>query len=247
MNHPPEFVAGATGPLPGMAAATGRVALVTGGARGVGAAIVRTLAARGHAVAVHGHASFPAARGVVDELAKAGIPGLAVTANLRDEGAVRTMVHRVSDHFGRLDVVVLAAGIDRPCPAAELTADDLRMHHDVNCVGGLIVAQEAAAAMRRRDGGAIVMLAAPTTARSGHLAAAVTGGSVQALAAALAAEFHPLRPRVRVNCLVADPALVVGPGMERWIADAAAFLVENEAVDGVCLPVSPTAAAAGGS
>jgi NAD(P)-dependent dehydrogenase (short-subunit alcohol dehydrogenase family) len=247
MNHQPEFVTDPARPLPGMAASTGRVALVTGGAGGVGAAIVRTLAARGHAVVVHAHASFPAARGIVDELARAGVAGLAVTANLRDEGAVRTMVHRVSDHFGRLDAVVLAAGIDRPCPAAELTADDLRMHHDVNCVGDFVVAQEAAAAMRRRDGGAIVMLAAPTTARPGHLAAAVAGGAVQSLAAALTAEFRPLRPRVRVNCLVADPDAAAGPGMAGWIADAAAFLVENEAVDGACLPVSPNAAAAGGS
>ena len=107
MIDPLQFVPGSTAP-------TGRVALVTGGGQRVGAVVVRALAARGYSVAIHANRSLRAAREMVASLDALGIPGLAVTANLRDEGPVRALVHRVADHFGRIDAVVTCASIWNP-------------------------------------------------------------------------------------------------------------------------------------
>ena len=199
-------------------------ALVIGGTGRIGRAVVEALAARGCAVAVHCHAALPAAR----ELAAAlGEPSLAVTADLREEGAVRALVHRVADHFGRLDAVALCARRSVPTPFAEATAADLRMHFDVNVAGGFIVAQEAAAIMARQEtGGTIVFVGDPPDA------AAPPGGAVErasraalpGLARALAGECAALQPRVRVACIEAtgaDPAAVAAAVLERIRAGSA--------------------------
>lgn len=251
MPDPLEFVPGAVAP-------TGRVALVTGGARRVGATVVRALASRGYSVAIHGHASLAAARELAAELEAAGVPSLAVTANLRDEGPVRALVHRVADHFGRIDAVVTAAAIWSPGPLEEVTADDLRAHFDVNCVGTFIVAQEAGAVMMGQEtGGAIVTVgdwavARPAPDQTGYLP---SKGAVVALTRSLAVDFALRNPRVRVNCVlpgrvllpaemdaaeraaVTAGTLVRREGRPEHVAHAVLFLVENEFVTGVCLPV----------
>jgi NAD(P)-dependent dehydrogenase (short-subunit alcohol dehydrogenase family) len=108
-------------------------------------------------VAIHCHGSLVEARALAAELTAAGVPSLAVTANMRDEGTVRAMVHRVADHFGRIDAVVTCAGIWNRAPLEDVTADDLRAHFDINCVGTFVTAQEAGAVMvRQESGGAIV-------------------------------------------------------------------------------------------
>ena len=72
-----------------------RVALVTGGGRRSGAAVVRALADRGYSIAIHAHASLREARAMAEALNASGIESLAVTANMREEGPVRAMVQRV--------------------------------------------------------------------------------------------------------------------------------------------------------
>jgi NAD(P)-dependent dehydrogenase (short-subunit alcohol dehydrogenase family) len=188
---------------------TGRVALVTGGGRGLGAEVVGRFAAIGHAVAVHCHGSLREARGLVDALGARGVPALAVTADLRDEGAVRAMVHRVTDHFGRIDAVVHTAGRRRTTVLEEATADDLRHHLAVACMGGLVVAQEAAAVMIRQDtGGGIVLVADAAMPPTDHVAAITAAAAVTGLARALAADLTARNDRVRVNCLAAGAAAV---------------------------------------
>lgn len=183
------------------------VALVTGGARGVGAAVVRALAARGYAVAIHCHASLREARALADELAVAGTPALAVTANLREEGAVRVLVHRVADHFGRIDVVVACARLHRPERFEELTGAELIGHYEVNLVGTFVVAQEAAAVMLAQEsGGAILALADGGDPRPDELAYVASQGAIPALMKALDSECRSRHPRVRAGCVcVPDP------------------------------------------
>ena len=89
---------------------TGRVALVTGGARRIGASVVRALADRGYSVAIHANRALSEAREMARLLELEGVPSLAVTANMREEGPVRAMVHRVADHFGRIDALVTCSG-----------------------------------------------------------------------------------------------------------------------------------------
>jgi len=243
---------------PGTAAPTGRVALVTGGAQRVGAVVVRALAARGYSVAIHCHRSLAEARSIVSDLEARGLAGLAVTANLRDEGPVRAMVHRVADHFGRIDAVVTCAAIWNPTPLEDVTADDLRAHFDVNCVGTFLVAQEAGAVMVGQEtGGSIVTMGDWAIARPyPHYAAYFPSkGAIPALTRSLAVEFAARNPRIRVNCVMPgpvmlppdlDPAeraeaiagtLVKREGSPEHVAHAVLFLLENDFVTGVCLPV----------
>ena len=179
-----------------------RVALVTGGARGPGADAVRLLAASGHAVAIHCHASLPEARALAEELAASGTPALAVTANLREEGAVRALVHRVADHFGRLDVVLACARLCRPGKLEELSGTDLMGHYEVNVIGTFVVAQEAAAVMLAQElGGVILAVTAGGNPRPDELAAFTSQGAIPALMQSLDAECRARHPRVRAGCL----------------------------------------------
>lgn len=192
--------------------------LVIGGTGRIGRAVVAAVAARGCDVAVHCHAALPAAR----ELAVAsGGRSLAVTADLREEGAVRALVHRVVEHFARLDLVVLCARRHVPTPLDEATAADLRMHHDVNVVGGFVVAQEAGAVMMHQaGGGAIVFVAGAGAepARPGDTPLIASVSAIPGLARGLHAEFAARNPQVRVSCVEvgdADPATIAAAVVAR--------------------------------
>lgn len=236
----------------------GRVALVTGGGRRVGRVLVRALAARGYAVAIHANASLAAAREEAASLKAAGIPALAVTANLRDEGPVRAMVHRVVDHFGRLDAVVTSAGLWQRQTFETVTADDLRRHFDVNVVGSFVVAQEAAMAMiDQPSGGSIVTIGDWAIARPYRDYASYfpSKGAIPTLTRSLAVELASRNPRIRVNSVLPGPVmlpedlsaeeraeavagtLVKREGQPEHVAHAVLFLLENDFVTGVCLPV----------
>lgn len=251
MIDPLHFVPGSTAP-------TGRVALVTGGAQRVGAVVVRALAARGYSIAIHANRSLREAREMVAGLDALGIPGLAVTANLRDEGPVRALVHRVADHFGRIDAVVTCASIWNPTPLEDITAEDLRAHYDINCVGTFLVAQEAGAVMvRQESGGSIVTIGDWAIARPylDYAAYFPSKGAIPALTRSLAVEFASRNPRIRVNCVLPGPVmlpadlepeeraaaiagtLVKREGSPEHVAHAVLFLLENDFVTGVCLPV----------
>lgn len=236
----------------------GRVALVTGGGRRVGRVLVRALAARGYAVAIHANASLAVAREEAASLEAAGIPALAVTANLRDEGPVRAMVHRVADHFGRLDAVVTSAGLWQRQTFETVTADDLRRHFDVNVVGSFVVAQEAAMAMiDQPSGGSIVTIGDWAIARPYRDYASYfpSKGAIPTLTRSLAVELASRNPRIRVNSVLPGPVmlpedlsaeeraeavagtLVKREGQPEHVAHAVLFLIENDFVTGVCLPV----------
>lgn len=236
----------------------GRVALVTGGGRRVGRVLVRALAARGYAVAIHANASLAVAREEAASLEAAGIPALAVTANLRDEGPVRAMVHRVADHFGRLDAVVTSAGLWQRQTFETVTADDLRRHFDVNVVGSFVVAQEAAMVMiDQPSGGSIVTIGDWAIARPYRDYASYfpSKGAIPTLTRSLAVELASRNPRIRVNSVLPGPVmlpedlsaeeraeavagtLVKREGQPEHVAHAVLFLLENDFVTGVCLPV----------
>ena len=197
------------------------------------------MASRGYAVAIHAHGSLQEARALADQLTAAGVPSLAVTANLRDEGPVRAMVQRVADHFGRIDAVVTCAAIRRAGPLEEVTADDLRTHFDINCVGAFVAAQEAGAFMvRQPEGGGIVMMGDSAVDRpsAGSAAFFPSQGAITAMTRSLAVEFAARNPRMRINCVLAD-SLGNREGVPEHVAHAVLFLLENDSVTGTCLPL----------
>jgi len=130
------------------------VLLVTGGSRGIGAAVARAAAAHGYAVALNYAEQQSTADRLAAELCQQGCDAITVQADVSDEAAVVAMFQRVDDHFGRLDVLVNNAGIAGGYgPIATVTDEMLQRLWAVNITGAFLCAREAAARMRTDTGG----------------------------------------------------------------------------------------------
>jgi len=139
-----------------MTGLTDKVALVTGGSRGMGAAIARRLASEGADVALTYLSAGDKARTVVGEIEQAGRRGLAIVANNADPAAVRAAVERTVAELGRLDILVNSAGIFVVKPIDALTLDDFEQTIAIN-VRAVFVASQAAAA-HMGEGGRIITI-----------------------------------------------------------------------------------------
>ncbi len=104
---------------------TGKVAFVTGGSRGIGAAIARRLAAEGASVVITYAKAADAANNIVKDIEKEGGKALAIQANATDTKAVQAAIESAVAKFGRLDVLVNNAGTGSPKPFEEATQDEL--------------------------------------------------------------------------------------------------------------------------
>lgn len=131
-----------------------RVAIVTGGSRGIGAAVVRKLAEQGHDVVVTYAGDTEAADKSVAAATEVGARAIAMAADVADEVAVARLFDEAESAFGGVDAVVHAAGRMVLAPIAELDLADLDALHRTNIRGTFVVAQQAA--RRVRAGGAIV-------------------------------------------------------------------------------------------
>ncbi|PRG27539.1 SDR family NAD(P)-dependent oxidoreductase [Burkholderia multivorans] len=132
----------------------GKRALVTGGSRGIGAAIAKRLAADGADVAITYEKSAERAQAVVAEIETLGRRAVAIQADSADPAAVRAAVDRAADTLGGLDILVNNAGIFRAGSLYALTLDDIDATLNVN-VRAVIVASQAAA-RHLGEGGSIV-------------------------------------------------------------------------------------------
>jgi len=101
-----------------------RVAIVTGGAKGIGKAIAFSLARKGVKVVINYNSSEQSAKAVVDELTSEGYEALAVQANVAEFEQTKALVERTIDHFGRLDIIVNNAGITRDRTFKKLSEND---------------------------------------------------------------------------------------------------------------------------
>jgi pteridine reductase len=236
-----------------------KVALVTGaGKRRVGNAVAHALAARGYRIALHYHTSAEAAAKTVTELQTAGTDAMAFAADVADERAVAALFGQVISRFGRLDALVTAAAVWEPRPLEEVAAADVRRQFDINALGTFLCCQQAGRIMvAQPDGGAIVTIGDSTCARPGmdYAAYYISKGTLPTMTRMLAVELARRNPRVRVNCILPGPVMVPEqatqpevagavaatllkrPGSPQNVADAAVFLIENDYVTGVCLPV----------
>ncbi|MEE6452022.1 3-oxoacyl-ACP reductase [Gottfriedia acidiceleris] len=109
-----------------------RVAIVTGGAKGIGKAIAFALAEKGAKVVINYNNSEADAKAVVDELFENGYEALAVQANVAELDQAKALIDRTVEHFGRLDIIVNNAGITRDRSFKKLSAEDWHEVIDVN-------------------------------------------------------------------------------------------------------------------
>jgi 3-oxoacyl-[acyl-carrier protein] reductase len=167
----------------------GKVALVTGGSRSIGAAIVKRLAADGAAVALTYSASAAKAEEVAREVQAAGGRALAIRADAADPAAVKTAVEQTVATLGGLDVLVNNAGIIIVKPLEQMTLDDFDRIVAVNVKGVFVASQEAARHMRA--GGRIVNIGSINSERVPYDGAALyvlTKAAVAGLTKALGRE-----------------------------------------------------------
>ena len=202
----------------------GRVAVVTGGANGIGRACCARLAEAGATVVV-ADIDGDAARRAASVL---GPPAVATEVDVRDEGAVRVLAEHARVSLGRLDAWVNAAGIYPTSPVLELTGDDWDLVLDVNLRGTFVAAREAARVMVDRGGGGVIVNISSTAAYRAepgvaHYVASKFG--VRGLTRALAVELGPHQIRV----LEVAPTVTLTPGLEaqRTALESAGFALEE--------------------
>lgn len=138
----------------------GKIAFVTGAARGIGETLSRALAAAGVKVAVT-DIDLPATRTVADSIVANGGQAFALRCDVTDVEAVTVAAREVSDRFGGIDILINNAalhGIEYNIPSTELPLDEWRLLLDVNVVGPVRCATACRAAMRARGGGVIINL-----------------------------------------------------------------------------------------
>ncbi|REK19131.1 MAG: SDR family NAD(P)-dependent oxidoreductase [Planctomycetota bacterium] len=234
------------------------VALVTGAGRRLGKKIAEFLAARGYRLALHANASLAGAEETAGRMLADGGDALAVSADLRDEQAIREMITRVNNHFGRIDALVNNAAIWDARPLEEVTPKDVREHFEINTLGTFLCCQHVGLVMAAQaEGGAIVNVGDWAVARpyGDHAAYFAAKGSIPTLTRTFAVELAARNPRVRVNAVlpgpvllpeamsaderraVADATLLKREGTADELAAAVSFLLENAFITGVCLPV----------
>src|SRR5437879_6356275 len=134
----------------------GKVALVTGGSRGIGAAIARRLAADGASVAITYAKDASAASAVVKAIELGGGKAVAIQADAADVEAVKAAVERTVATFGQLDVLVNSAGTAIPKTFEETTREEMDRMIDINVRGTLAATQ--AALRHMKSGGRIISI-----------------------------------------------------------------------------------------
>jgi 3-oxoacyl-[acyl-carrier protein] reductase len=172
-----------------MSTLTEKVALVTGGSRGIGAAIAKRLAAEGANVAITYTKGADAAASVVKEIERSGRKAIAIQADATDAKAVEAAVEKVVATFGRLDILVNNAGTAIPKTFEETTLEEMDRVLDIN-IRGVFVATQAAL-KHMHDGGRIIMIGSSVGERvlvPGLVPYSATKGAVKIFSQSLSRE-----------------------------------------------------------
>ncbi|MFG2044131.1 SDR family oxidoreductase [Dactylosporangium sp. NPDC048998] len=183
--------------------AVSRVAVVTGGSRGIGRAVAERLARDGQAVVIGYASNDTEAKAAVEAIGSAGGRATAARADVADEAAVAALFDLAEREYGGVDVVVNAAAVMTLGPIAELDLDALDRVHRTNIRGSFVVSREAA--RRLRAGGALINFSTSQTRLLSPTYAVYTASkaAVEALTPILAKE---LRGRdVTVNAVAPGP------------------------------------------
>jgi 3-oxoacyl-[acyl-carrier protein] reductase len=186
----------------------GKVALVTGASKGIGAGIAKELAARGASVAVNYSSSKAEAEKVVSEIVKAGGKAVAIKGSVADPAAIGPLVDETAAKLGPIDVLVNNAGIYEFGPLEAITPEHFRRQFDVNVLGLLLVTQAALKHFNSKGGSIVNISSVVVDGVPGAAVYSATKGAVDSITASLAKELGARN--IRVNSL--NPGMVETEG-----------------------------------
>ncbi len=189
-------------------ALTGKVAVVTGASKGIGAGAAKALAASGASVVVNYATSNKGADAVVAEITKAGGKAVAVKGDVAKAADAQAIIDAAIKNFGRIDILVNNAGVYKFAPISEITEEHFHSHFNVNVLGLLLATQ--AALKHMPDGGSVINISSGVTRIVPPNSSVYTGtkGAVDAITGVLSRELGPRK--IRVNSV--NPGIVETEG-----------------------------------
>ncbi|WP_333969351.1 SDR family NAD(P)-dependent oxidoreductase [Burkholderia orbicola] len=219
-----------------------KVALITGGSKGIGRAIALAYAKQGIAVALTYVTDEASAHDVVQEIESDGGRALAISADVRDEASIKAMVASTRDAFGQVDILVNNAGVTMPKPWQELTVENWNAILSTNLTSAFITTQQVVPEMVSRGWGRVIILSSVAAQLGGvvgpHYAASKAGliGLAHGYASVLA------KTGVTVNAIA--PALIEtgmlagNPNIKKELIPVGRFGEPDEVAD-VAVGVAP--------
>ncbi|MGA7338964.1 MAG: glucose 1-dehydrogenase [Terracidiphilus sp.] len=193
-----------------MSSLKGKVALVTGASKGIGAAIAKELAAQGAAVAVNYSGGKAGADQVVAEIKAAGGKAIALQADLANPDSIGPLVTAVARELGPIHILVNNAGVYEFGPIDAVTPAHFHRMFDVNVLGLLLTTQAALQHFSPQGGSIINIGSVAADGIGGGSVYSATKGAVDSVSSALAQELGPRR--IRVNSV--NPGMVVTEGVQ---------------------------------
>jgi 3-oxoacyl-[acyl-carrier protein] reductase len=191
-----------------MSKLTGKVALVTGASKGIGAAIATALAAEGASVVVNYASSKEGAEAVVARIKQAGGNAVAVRGDVSRQADAKALVDAAIQQFGRLDILVNNSGVYAFAPLEAITEEDFHRHFNINVLGLLLTTQ--AAAPHLGEGSSIINIGSVASRITPPGSAVYTGtkAAVDAITGVLSRELGPRK--IRVNSI--NPGMIETEG-----------------------------------
>jgi len=193
-----------------MSKLTGKVAVVTGASKGIGAAIAKSLAAEGASVIVNYASSKAGADKVVAEITAAGGKAVAVRGDVSKAAEAQGIIDAAIKHYGRLDILVNNSGVYEFAPIEAVTEEQFHRIFNINVLGLLLTTQ--AAVKHLGEGGRIINIGSVASRTTPPATSVYTGtkGAVDAITGVLARELGPRK--IRVNSL--NPGVVETEGTQ---------------------------------
>ncbi|NHN85100.1 glucose 1-dehydrogenase [Acetobacter musti] len=187
---------------------SGKVAIVTGASKGIGAGIARALAAEGAAVIVNYASSKAGADAVVTAITDSGGKAFAVQGDVSRRADAQALVDAAISQFGRLDILVNNSGVYEFASIEEITEEHFHRLFDVNVLGTLLTTQ--AAVKHLEGGGSVINISSVVSRVTPPNSAVYTGtkGAIDAITGSLARELGP--KQIRVNAI--NPGLIETEG-----------------------------------
>ena len=203
----------------------GKVAIVTGASKGIGAGIAKQFASEGATVVVNYSSSKDGADKVVKEITSKGGKAVAIQGNIAKQADIERVFAETKKQFGKLDILVNNAGVYEFSPIDGITGEHFHKQFDLNVLG-LILASKEAAKYIDGEGGSIINISsiASTAAPAATTVYSATKGAVDTVTKALAKELGPRN--IRVNAI--NPGMVITEGVQSAGIDQSDFRKDLE-------------------